>query len=90
MDKRSTSLSFLYDFDFFCQNIFSKSYVIKPTSNIPYKPTLKKKINERYYPQRFIIINKNKNIKDIQFINLFIAINECIYILKGDLFYYVY
>ena len=38
----------------------------------------------------FIIINKNNDIKNIQFINLFIVINECISILKVYLFYYVY
>ena len=38
----------------------------------------------------FIIINKNNNIKNIQFINLVIGINECIYIFKVDLFYYDY
>ena len=38
----------------------------------------------------FITINKNNNIKNLQFVNLFFVIGECIYILKVDLFYYIY
>ena len=52
-----------------------------------------KNINERYYTRDFYYyknIKILKNNKNIQFINLFIVIDQCIYILKVDLFYYIY
>ena len=82
--------AFLVGFLFFYGNIFLSHILLNQPKTYLINLILKKILMKDIILVVFIIINKNNNIKNIQFINLFITINECIYILKVDLFYYVY
>ena len=80
-------------FDFFFEIFFLSHMLLNQPRTYFINLNFKKEINERYYTHDFYYYKKIiilKNNKNIQFINLFIVVDECIYILKVDLFYYIY